>query len=243
VTVAAITAGVLLLGGALAIASAGMMGFVSFGPAMLAFSNSIKLTAALTKAWAAAQWLENAAMDANPIGLLIAGIAALAVGAYEVWKHWDKVKLLADEAYTWGKNLVTNIAKAIEDWAMIPVHAIEKLAGKMAWFVVGHSPIPEGPLHELNLGRQIALSLNPAPAMAAMRRLGMATMVAAPLMFGAGAGTAAASGGPSIVVNYSVTVAAGSPDEWVRAARKHGDEIVRIVEARLARRDRLSFNG
>lgn len=37
---------------------------------------------AATKAWTAAQWLLNAALDANPIGLVIVALAALAGGIY-----------------------------------------------------------------------------------------------------------------------------------------------------------------
>lgn len=47
--------------------------------------------AAVTKAWTAAQWLLNAALNANPIGLVIAAVAALAAGAYVLWRNWDKV--------------------------------------------------------------------------------------------------------------------------------------------------------
>ena len=46
---------------------------------------------AATKAWAAVQWLLNAAMTANPIGLIIAGVAALAAGAYLLIKNWESV--------------------------------------------------------------------------------------------------------------------------------------------------------
>ncbi|MFE3229344.1 phage tail tape measure protein [Nocardia sp. NPDC059228] len=41
------------------------------------------------KGMAAAQWLLNAAMDANPVGLLIAGIAALVAGVIYAWNHFD----------------------------------------------------------------------------------------------------------------------------------------------------------
>jgi len=47
------------------------------------FLGKSKLAAAIaTKAVTAAQWLWNAAMTANPIGLVITGVAALAAGAY-----------------------------------------------------------------------------------------------------------------------------------------------------------------
>ena len=45
-----------------------------------------------TKAAAAAQWLFNAAMTANPIGLIIAAVAALIGIVILLVKNWDKVK-------------------------------------------------------------------------------------------------------------------------------------------------------
>ncbi|WP_245720864.1 transglycosylase SLT domain-containing protein [Nocardia pseudovaccinii] len=41
------------------------------------------------KGMAAATWLLNAAMDANPIGLVIAGLAALVAGVIYAWNHFD----------------------------------------------------------------------------------------------------------------------------------------------------------
>jgi phage-related protein len=46
-----------------------------------------KVAAAASKAWAAAQWLLNAALDANPIGLVVIGVAALAAGVIIAYKH------------------------------------------------------------------------------------------------------------------------------------------------------------
>lgn len=45
----------------------------------------------VTKAWTAAQWLLNAAMSANPIGLVIAAVVALAAAAGWVIAHWDEI--------------------------------------------------------------------------------------------------------------------------------------------------------
>ncbi len=42
-----------------------------------------------TKLWTAAQWLLNAAMTANPIGLIIAGIAALIAAVVYAWYKFD----------------------------------------------------------------------------------------------------------------------------------------------------------
>ncbi len=62
-----------------------------------------------TKAWAAAQWVLNAALAANPIGLVIVGVAALVAGLVLLYKKsetarkimnamWDGMKKAADAA-------------------------------------------------------------------------------------------------------------------------------------------------
>ena len=67
------------------------------------------LQAGAAKAAAAAQWLLNAAMSANPIGLIIAGIAALVVAFVTLWQKseafrnfwiglWDTIKKYAEIA-------------------------------------------------------------------------------------------------------------------------------------------------
>jgi TP901 family phage tail tape measure protein len=52
--------------------------------------------------------------------------------------------------------------------------------------------------------------------------------------------------GGSIVIHYSpnITVngASGSPEDWVKAMRQHGDDVVRLVEDKLSRRDRLRYD-
>lgn len=40
----------------------------------------------------AAQWAWNTALNANPIGLVVAGVVALGGAAYMVWKNWDTLK-------------------------------------------------------------------------------------------------------------------------------------------------------
>lgn len=48
------------------------------------------ITTGVTGAWTTAQWLLNIAMDANPIGLIIIGIAALIGVVYSAIKHYDQ---------------------------------------------------------------------------------------------------------------------------------------------------------
>lgn len=134
VTFAAIAASTLLIGGALAIAAAGLTSFVSFGPAMIAFSKAVKLTALATKAWAAAQWLVNGAMAANPIALVIIGAALLAAVAYEVYKHWDAVKLFFKN---WG---VEVLGFLVSLFAMLPLEIHKHMARSKRQLATLHTP-------------------------------------------------------------------------------------------------------
>lgn len=51
-----------------------------------------KLAAAATRTWAVAQWVWNAALSANPIGLLIVGIAGLVTAGVWLYNNWNTVK-------------------------------------------------------------------------------------------------------------------------------------------------------
>ena len=65
--------------------------FVAWKAALLAVRGVMVAVAAVTKAWAAVQWVLNAAMSANPIGLIVIAIAGLiAAGAWLV-QNWDGI--------------------------------------------------------------------------------------------------------------------------------------------------------
>jgi len=180
--------------------------------------------------------------------LLIGGALTAATAAIIAW--WPQIKSFftttIPKAYEWGVNLLKTFASGIESAALWPIHALEGVLKKMRAYLP-FSPAKEGPLRDLHRVRiieTIAESMRPAALGAAMSRVGMAAMVAAPLMFGGGAGVAnAGTGGPApIVINYAPVInGATSPDEWVRAARKHADELVHILDARYSRRDRRAF--
>jgi len=57
--------------------------------------------AAWTGAVTAAQWLWNAALTANPIGLVVAGIAVLGALAYTVYKNWEPIMAWFKENFGW----------------------------------------------------------------------------------------------------------------------------------------------
>jgi hypothetical protein len=56
-------------------------------------------TAAATRAYAAAQWLLNAALDANPLGLIIIALAAVAAGVYLLWTRSETFRKIVTAAF------------------------------------------------------------------------------------------------------------------------------------------------
>lgn len=63
----------------------------------------------VTKVAAAAQWALNAAMDANPIGLIALAIAGLVVGVVELYKHFKPFRKLVNGTFK-------AISKAVGSW-------------------------------------------------------------------------------------------------------------------------------
>lgn len=80
---------VFYLTGAIGLFKAGMMA-TSF--AINVVNGAIKAWSIMTKIIIGIQWALNAALNANPIGLVITGIAALIAGGYLLIKNWDHVK-------------------------------------------------------------------------------------------------------------------------------------------------------
>lgn len=77
-----------------------------------------------TKAWAATQWILNAAMSANPIGLVVIAIAALVAGVIYAYKNsekfrqiltkaFDAVKIAGSKLVGWFKALPGTIVTAV----------------------------------------------------------------------------------------------------------------------------------
>ncbi len=60
--------------------------------ATLAHAGIMAVVRGATLAWAGAQWVLNAALSANPIGIIIIAATALAGIAFLVWRNWDRVR-------------------------------------------------------------------------------------------------------------------------------------------------------
>ena len=76
-----------------------------------------KVVSAATKVWTAVQWLFNAAMTANPIGIVIAAIVALVAAIVIAWKKsetfrkivtgaWNGIKAAAKAVFGWIRNFI-----------------------------------------------------------------------------------------------------------------------------------------
>jgi hypothetical protein len=158
---------------------------------------------------------------------------------------------------SWGPAV---LAALVAPWAMLPYEIIKhidrikdatsKVAHAIARFFVGHSPIPEGPLHNLSLAQTIATSLqskiliNPTIGAAAIGHAMPSEIASRTILPMRWTATARAGG---ITLNYSPTITVNAvvphdtADAWVKAARKHADELMRIIDDKLARRARLQF--
>jgi TP901 family phage tail tape measure protein len=171
--IAAVGSAILIVGGALSLAASALLGFVS--------------------AWGAISKIPGIIMSLfTPIGLVLGAIALLAFGAYEIYKHWDGIKVFFlgiahwIEAIDWkatGIRIITSIADGIWSVASLPGKAMESVVGKLRSYLP-FSPAKEGPLRDLNRVRiveTIAETMKPAPMIEAMRRVALAGALAIPM--------------------------------------------------------------
>ena len=134
--------------------------------AYLALRSSAILAAVATKGWAAAQWLFNAAMTANPIGLIVAAIAAVIAAGVALYMHWDTVKAKFVEVwegiknwftsfslYDSGMKMLQTLTDGIKAAAYAPVEAIGEVLGKVREYLP-FSDAKVGPLSQLTLSGQ-----------------------------------------------------------------------------------------
>jgi hypothetical protein len=99
----------LVLGGVIA----AVAGFVlAFNAAVKIGTAAVKIASAATKVWTGIQWAFNAAMSANPIGLVIALIAGLVVGIVIAYK---KVGWFRDAVNAAFRAILT-VVKTVASW-------------------------------------------------------------------------------------------------------------------------------
>lgn len=87
-----------------------------------------KATAVATAAWTGAQWLLNAAMDANPIGIVVLAIAGLVAGIIYAYNHSETFRKIVQGAWEGIKNAVAAA------WGWISANVLPAL--KAAWDMI-----------------------------------------------------------------------------------------------------------
>lgn len=92
---------------------AGVIGAIALG--IVGYNAVVAAMPALQAAAAAAQWLLNAAMTANPVGLIVIGIIALIAIVVLLVMHWDKVKAVALAVWAAIADAVTRAASWVRD--------------------------------------------------------------------------------------------------------------------------------
>ena len=78
-----------IIGGIIAALVAFKILLFAANTALSIYSGAVKLVAFVSKAWTAAQWLLNVALNANPIGLIIIAIVALVAAVAIIIKKWN----------------------------------------------------------------------------------------------------------------------------------------------------------
>ncbi len=202
----------------------------------------------------------NAVMYANPIGLVIAGVAALAAGAYLVYKNWGgitkwfgnlwngvvqkfwsavtMIKSIGKIMYEAGKNIFTSIWQGLKATFMLPIVLVQKLVQKIR-NMLPFSPAKEGPLktlHRVKIAETIAGAINPAPVADKMRTL--VNPIANPLPFSG----LSSGGGGQMSVNYSpqITIQGNADQAVIRGALKDSqtdlETMLKKIQAEKMRR-------
>ncbi len=242
--------------------------FESIALRAMYFGEAISNLALGTKAWAAAQWLVNAAMTANPIGLVIVGAVALAAAAYEIYEHWTAVRAVLSSFGTWAEGWAKSIGQAVlmgiagpfgligveiyKHWDSIKA-ACEKIGSGILGYFEGHSPPKVGPLSHLGehitVAETIADHIRPAPVLAAIRRTAAAAANESSTVIAGASGTALAGGAPGatgpgggapISFNFAPVINGMklTKQEFLDLMKESARETMRIFKAEMAREER-----
>ena len=227
--------------------------------AMTAFNVQARAAAAITRIVTIAQWLWNAALWANPLTWIIAGVAALGVGAYFLIKHWSTVAAffsglwgsikaafggLVDWFKDAGLGLIKAIGSGILSGASWLYNTVKDALGPVGKLLPG-SDAEEGPLSRLTAaGKAIPRTMGEGVAQAGADSVaGPLRGALQPVVNPLGAG-ASSGGGINITFSPQITVQGGGPDAGaqVQNALAIGmDDLRRMIEDIMDRERRLSF--
>lgn len=114
----------------------------------LAHTAAEKAAAVASKVFAAGQWLLNAALTANPIGLVIVGVAALVAGFILAYKKSETFRGIIKSVWDWLKKFIgfTPLGALIENFDKVRAavgYVIDKIQALIGW--IGKIPTPHLP--------------------------------------------------------------------------------------------------
>lgn len=109
----------LAMAGLITVVTAMTTAFALFAGAALAKAIATGVATTAITAYTAAQWLLNAALTANPIGIIIVALAGLAAGLVYAYQNSEDFRRIVDAAFKAVQgafNAMWNAAKAVVDW-------------------------------------------------------------------------------------------------------------------------------
>lgn len=123
--------------------NAGLLTRVRGTAALVAQRVALVATSVATKAAAAGQWLLNAAMTANPIGIVVVAIAALVAGIIWAWNNvewfrngitaaWEWIKTTSVTVWTAVSTFIVDVWNNIVTWVMEKINLFIQV-NLMAW--------------------------------------------------------------------------------------------------------------
>ena len=124
-----------VLTGLLASAAAGLAAYFAYTTAIKVMKEGWMALEIVQKAVTAAQWLMNAAMNANPIGIVIGLVTALVTAFIYFWNTSEGFREFWIDLWEKIKNAVGPVLEAIQKWFAETREKIKEVWGKVAeWF-------------------------------------------------------------------------------------------------------------
>lgn len=124
-----------ILTGLLGSAAAGLAAYFAYTTAITVMKNGWMALTVVQKAVTAAQWLMNAAMNANPIGIVIGLITALVAAFVTLWNKSEKFRKFWIDLWNKIKNAVIPVVESIVKWFTETWDSIKKVwSVVVSWF-------------------------------------------------------------------------------------------------------------
>ena len=217
----------------------------------IAAATGTKVMAVGSKMAAAGQWLLNAALTANPIGIVVMAVAGLIAGLVYLYNACEPVRAAFDAAFGWiGEKAawVGDKLRAVGEWLGIVDEADDKADAKLAEAKASGTAVEPTATAAPPMSTAAPKEWNPAEAMSGMSPEAAATafpgmaggMSAPDLSALAGTGNAA----PSFNLSFSLN---GMPDgdfgeRTMEALKRRQNELEALIAAIVDEQRRLAYD-